>query len=208
LPGGKPPTNLIPVEQKPMSEVSQILGAVRAGNEESAGQLFVLVYAELKRMAAQKMAGEAPGNTLQPTALVHEAWMRLVGDGDPQFQNRAHFFAAAAEAMRRILVDSARRKRAQKRGGGVVAEELREDHWVEEGPSDNLLTVDEALDVLAREDPKAAELVKLRYFAGMSMTESAETLGMPLRSTEALWAYARAWLRRHIGRQRSDSELT
>lgn len=188
-----------------MSEPTQIPGAIREGHGASAGQLFSLVYAELKRMAAQKMAGEAPGSTLQPTALVHEAWVRLVGDGDPQFQNRAHLFAAAAEAMRRILVDSARRKRAQKRGGGAAPEELREEHWVEEGPSDSLLAVDEALDVLAREDPRAAELVKLRYFAGMSMAEAAETLGMPRRSTEALWTYARAWLRRHIGRQRLDS---
>jgi RNA polymerase sigma factor (TIGR02999 family) len=189
-----------------MSEVTQILREVRAGKEQSAEQLLSLVYTELKRIAAQKMAGEAPGNTLQPTALVHEAWLKLVGDGDPQFENRAHFFSAAAEAMRRILVDSARRKHAAKRGSGAAHEELKEEHWVQHGPSDELLAVDEALDILAKEDPVAANLVKLRYFAGMSMNEVAVTMGMPLRSTEALWTYARAWLRGQIGRQASPPE--
>jgi len=184
-----------------MSEVTKILREIRDGKETSAAQLLSLVYTELKRIAAQKMAGEAPGNTLQPTALVHEAWIKLVGDGDPNFENRAHFFSAAAEAMRRILVDSARRKHATKRGSGPSPEELKEDHWVEQGPSEELLAVDEALEALSKEDPTAANLVKLRYFAGMTMTEAASTLGMPLRSTEALWTYARAWLRRQIGRQ-------
>ena len=183
-----------------MSEVTQILRDIRDGKEQSAEQLLSLVYTELKRIAAQKMAGEAPGNTLQPTALVHEAWMKLVGDGDPHFENRAHFFSAAAEAMRRILVDSARRKHAAKRGSSAAREELKEEHWVEHGPSDELLAVDEALDILAKEDPLAANLVKLRYFAGMNMNEVATTMGMPLRSTEALWTFARAWLRRQIGR--------
>src|SRR5512138_2584217 len=114
-----------------MSEVTKILQEIRAGNEQCAEQLLSLVYTELKRIAAQKMAGEAPGHTLQPTALVHEAWMKLVGDGDPHFENRAHFFAAAAEGMRRILVDSARRKRAIKRGSGALREELKEDHLVQ-----------------------------------------------------------------------------
>jgi RNA polymerase sigma factor (TIGR02999 family) len=189
-----------------MSEVTRILREIRDGKEASAAQLLTLVYTELKRIAAQKMAGEAPGNTLQPTALVHEAWIKLVGDGDPNFDNRAHFFSAAAEAMRRILVDSARRKHATKRGGGGASpEELKEKHWVEHGPSEELLAVDEALEALSKEDPAAANLVKLRYFAGMTMTEAASTLGMPLRSTEALWTYARAWLRRQIGRQHSMS---
>jgi RNA polymerase sigma factor (TIGR02999 family) len=184
-----------------MSEVTKILREIRDGKETSAAQLLSLVYTELKRIAAQKMAGEAPGNTLQATALVHEAWIKLVGDGDPNFENRAHFFSAAAEAMRRILVDSARRKHATKRGSGTSPEKLKEEHWVEQGPSEELLAVDEALEALAKEDPTAANLVKLRYFAGMTMTEAAATLGMPLRSTEALWTYARAWLRRQIGRQ-------
>jgi RNA polymerase sigma factor (TIGR02999 family) len=186
-----------------MSEVTQILREIREGKQQSAEQLLSLVYTELKRIAAQKMAGEAPGNTLQPTALVHEAWMKMVGDGDPHFENKAHFFSAAAEAMRRILVDSARRKHAAKRGSGVAPEELNEEHWVEQGPSEELLAVDEALDVLAKEDPNAANLVKLRYFAGMNMNEAATTLGMSLRSTEALWTFARAWLRRQMGRQHS-----
>jgi RNA polymerase sigma factor (TIGR02999 family) len=189
-----------------MSEVTQILREIKDGKQESAEQLLSLVYTELKRIAAQKMAGEAPGNTLQPTALVHEAWMKLVGEGDPLFENRAHFFTAAAEAMRRILVDAARRKQAVKRGSGAQREELKEDHWVEHGPSEELLAVDEALDLLAKEDPSAATLVKLRYFVGMNMNEAATTMGMPLRTTEALWAFARAWLRRQIGRQHAISE--
>jgi RNA polymerase sigma factor (TIGR02999 family) len=152
------------------------------------------------------MAGEAPGNTLQPTALVHEAWMKLVGDGDAPFENRAHFFAAAAEAMRRILVDSARRKMAIRRGGGVAREELEEDHLVQEVVSDELLAVDEALNLLAKEDPVAANLVKLRYFVGMTMNESATTMGLSLRNAERTWTYARAWLRRQIGRQLSTTE--
>src|SRR5678816_1607333 len=152
-----------------MSEVTQILREIRDGTEQSAERLLSLVYTELKRIATQKMAGEAPGNTLQPTALVHEAWMKLVGDGDPHFENRAHFFSAAAEAMRRILVDSARRKQTVKRGSGAAREELKEEHWVEGNPSEELLAVDEALDVLANEDASGANLVKLRYFAGMTM---------------------------------------
>lgn len=186
-----------------MSDVTRILGEIRDGTQQSADELLSLVYSELKRIAAQKMAGEAAGNTLQPTALVNEAWIKLVGDGDPNFENRAHFFSAAAEAMRRILVDSARRRHAAKRGGGVSFEELKEEHWIEHGASDELLAVDEALEALSIEDPTAANLVKLRYFAGMTMTEAASTLGMPLRSTEALWTYARAWLRRQMGRQLS-----
>jgi RNA polymerase sigma factor (TIGR02999 family) len=195
-----------PSKEEGMSDVTQILREIRDGKRQSAEQLLSLVYTELKRIAAQKMAGEAPGNTLQPTALVHEAWIKLVGDGDAQFENRAHFFSAAAEAMRRILVDSARRKGAAKRGSGAAREELKEEHWVEVGPSDELLAVDEALNILAKEDPSAANLVKLRYFVGMSMNEAATTMGMSLRSTEALWTFARAWLRRHIGRQHSIPE--
>src|SRR6478736_2675429 len=130
-----------------MSEVTEILREIRDGTEQSAERLLSLVYTELKRIAAQKMAGEAPGNTLQPTALVHEAWMKLVGDGDPHFENRAHFFSAAAEAMRRILVDSARRKHAAKRGSGAVHVELKEDQLVQELPPEQLLAIDEALEL-------------------------------------------------------------
>jgi len=191
-----------------MSEITQLLSDIRAGNPGGVDQLLSLVYTELKRIAAQKMAGEAAGNTLQPTALVHEAWAKLVGDGDAPFENRSHFFAAAAEAMRRILVDSARRKRAIRRGGGATREELAEDHLVQHVVPDELLAVDEALDLLAKEDPAAADLVKLRYFVGMTMDEAATTMGMPLRNAERLWTYARAWLRRQIGKQLSIGEET
>ena len=191
---------------KGMSEVTQILRAISGGSQQGAEQLLSLVYTELKRIAAQKMAGEAPGNTLQPTALVHEAWIRLVGEGDAHFENRAHFFSAAAEAMRRILVDSARRKNAAKRGSRAERVELEDDHLVQAVPSEDLLAIDEALDALAREDPAAASLVKLRYFAGMSMGEAAATIGVPLRSAERTWTYARAWLRRQIGSQRATPE--
>jgi len=155
-----------------MSEVTEILRDIRQGNQQGAEQLLSLVYADLKRIAAQKMAGEVPGNTLQPTALVHEAWMRLVGGGEAPLENRAHFFSAAAEAMRRILVDSARRKRAIRRGRGAAREELEEDHLVQNVVPDELLAVDEALDLLAKVDPVAAHLVKLRYFVGMTMNEA------------------------------------
>jgi len=189
-----------------VSEITQILSEIKGGSQQGAEQLLSLVYAELKRIAAQKMAGEASGNTLQPTALVHEAWLKLAGDGDAPFENRAHFFAAAAEAMRRILVDSARRKRAIRRGAGAAHEELEEDHVVQNERPDELLAVDEALDLLAKEDPVAANLVKLRYFVGMTMNEAATTTGMSLRNAERTWTYARAWLRRQIGRQPSTSE--
>jgi RNA polymerase sigma factor (TIGR02999 family) len=189
-----------------MSEVTQILQAIRDGQQQGAEQLLALVYTELKRIAAQKMAGEAPGNTLQPTALVHEAWIRLVGEGEAHFENRAHFFSAAAEAMRRILVDSARRKSAVRRGSDAVRVEFEEDHLVQAAPPEELLVVDEALDLLAKEDPIAAEFVKLRYFMGMNREEAAATLGLPLRSADRTWAYARAWLRRQIRGQCSPSE--
>ncbi len=191
-----------------MSEITQILREIRGGNQAGAEQLLSLVYTELKRMAAQKMAGEAPGNTLQATALVHEAWMKLVGDDDVPFENRAHFFSAAAEAMRRILVDSARRKKATRRGGGALREELEEYHLEQPERSEELLAVDEALDLLAQEDPVAANLVKLRYFVGMTMDETATSMGLSLRTAERTWSYARAWLRRQIGKQLSAPEKT
>jgi len=189
-----------------MSEITQILREIRDGDQQGAEQLLALVYSELKRIAVRKMAGEAPGNTLQPTALVHEAWMRLAEDGDVPFENRAHFFAAAAEAMRRVLVDSARRKKALRRGGRASREELEEYHLVQREGSEELLAVDEALDLLAKEDPAAANLVKLRYFVGMTMDEAAASMGMPLRTAERTWAYARAWLKRQIGEQLSPPE--
>jgi len=156
-----------------MNDVTRILDAVHRGDAAATDELLPLVYGELRKIAAYKMAGEAAGHTLQPTALVHEAWMRLAGPNEQAWQNRAHFFGAAAEAMRRILVEHARKKQALKRGAGVAHEELDEAVLVVNAPPDELLAVHEALDTLASEDPAAAELVKLRYFVGMTMEEAA-----------------------------------
>ena len=178
-----------------MSELTAILGRVQQGDARAAEKLLPLVYQELRRLAARKMAGELPGQTLQPTALVHEAWLRLAGDAGPQFENRAHFFGAAAEAMRRILIDRARRRIAAKRGGGAARVDLDEI----ELPSpvlddDQLLAVNEALEKFAALDPRKAELVKLRYFVGMSFDETATALGIAVPTAKQWWAYARAWL--------------
>ncbi len=182
-----------------VTDVTRILQAAQQGDSLAADDLLPLVYDELRRIAAYKMAQEAPGHTLQPTALVHEAWLRLVGGESPKFEGRSHFFAAAAEAMRRILVENARRKHSLKRGGAFEREELREAHLVQRVPTDEMLAVDEALGLLAAEDPVSADLVKLRYFVGMTMEEAASALGLPLRTAERLWTYARAWLRRRMG---------
>lgn len=182
-----------------MSDVTQILEAMQRGEVHAADQLLPLVYAELRRIAAYKMSREPRGHTLQATALVHEAWMRMVKDGNPQFDCRAHFFAVAGEAMRRILVEAARRKRSLKRGGDAQREPLDESKLAQAAPSEEILAIDEALDLLSEKDRAAADLVKLRYFVGMTMDESAAALGIPLRTAERLWAYARAWLRRQIG---------
>jgi RNA polymerase sigma factor (TIGR02999 family) len=179
------------------SEVTRLLNAAGNGDEQAGTKLLPLVYSELRRLAAAKMAREQPGLTLQPTALVHEAWLRL---GDGAFENRAHFFGAAAEAMRRILVERARRKRREKRGGG--AEHLDVDEIEIAAPSandDELLAVHEALDRLAVHDPRKAELVKLRYFAGLSFEETADVLGISVPTANRDWAYARAWLHQEIG---------
>lgn len=175
-----------------------MLDAIQHGDPKAAGELLPLVYDELRRIAAHKMASEAPGHTLQPTALVHEAWLRLAGNGAQTWENRGHFFAAAAEAMRRILVDHARRKLSQKRGSGAERVELNESMIVLSAPPDELLAVNEALDQLVQEDPQAAELVKLRYFAGLTMEEAASALGLGKRTAEGIWTYARAWLHRAI----------
>jgi RNA polymerase sigma factor (TIGR02999 family) len=178
-----------------MSEVTYILSAIEAGDPQAAEQLLPLVYDELRRLAAQRLAGEGPGHTLQPTALVHEAYLKLVGP-EPQrpWNGRVHFFAAAAEAMRRILIDHARRKHRARRGGGRKRVELRDiDRAVEEG-GDDLLALDEALSRLAAASPRKAELVRLRYFAGLTLEQAAELLGISRATADRHWAFARAWL--------------
>lgn len=178
-----------------MYDLTQILERANQGDPTAAGQLLPLVYDELRRLAAVRMAHERPGQTLQPTALVHEAWLRLGGDQQVSWQNRAHFFGAAAEAMRRILIDRARKRQVRQASGLAEPVELEESRIELSVPAGELLAVDEALDALAAVDPAAAQLVKLRYFVGMEMAEAAESLGLPLRSAERLWTFSRAWLR-------------
>jgi RNA polymerase sigma factor (TIGR02999 family) len=183
-----------------MNEVTRILSAVEQGDPHAAEQLLPLVYEELRKLAAQKMAQEAPGQTLQPTALVHEAYLRLVGgDRAMHWDNRGHFFAAAAEAMRRILVENARRKRSPKHGGGLIQQDADPDDFPVANPRDPLevLAVHELLDRLAQKSPRKAELVKLRYFLGCTMAEAAQILGVAPATAEEDWTYAKAWLRRH-----------
>ncbi len=171
-----------------------------AGDGSAAEELLSLVYGELRRIAAVKMAGEASGHTLQPTALVHEAWLKLAGNSG--FDNRAHFFSCAAEAMRRILVESARRKQSLKRGERPERVELAECHAILSPPPDEALAVHEALDRLAAKDPVSAELVKLLYFAGLTMEEAAAALNVSKRTAEGRWTHARAWLRQVIAEDR------
>jgi RNA polymerase sigma factor (TIGR02999 family) len=180
-----------------MSDVTRLIQAAQAGDHEAASNLLPLVYDELRKLAAAKMAAEKPGHTLEATALVHEAYLRLVGD--QHFDGRGHFFAVAAEAMRRILVESARRKRSRKRGGGRKRADLDGANLSAPERREDLLALDEALDRLAAADAQAAELVKLRYFARMSIPEAAEIMNLGPRSADRLWAYARAWLREAIG---------
>ncbi|MGE3311549.1 MAG: ECF-type sigma factor [Limisphaerales bacterium] len=180
-------------------EVTRLLRDLDTDTGPASSRLFDLVYSELRRMAAARMAAEAPGHTLQATALVHEAWLRMVGEGTPRFANRAHFFFVAARAMRRILIESARRKHALKRGGAPEREELQDIHLVHPGTPEELVAVHEALGQLEAVDPISARLVDLRYFVGLSMEDSAEVLGISLRSTERAWTYARAWLKRQLG---------
>ncbi|MGO8837044.1 MAG: sigma-70 family RNA polymerase sigma factor [Limisphaerales bacterium] len=178
-----------------MNEVTRILDRVQQGDPKAAGELLPLVYSELRHLAAQKMAGEASGQTLQPTALVHEAWLRLGGDAQPGWQNRAHFFAAAAEAMRRILIDRARRRLATKRGSGAQLLDVDEiDIPSPVSDDDTLLRVNEALEKFTAIDPCKAELVKLRYFVGMDFEETSAALGIAVPTAKQWWAYARAWL--------------
>jgi len=178
-----------------VSEVTRILDRVQQGERKAAEELLPLVYEELRKLAAHKMANEAPGQTLQPTALVHEAWLRLAGNETQRWDDRAHFFGAAAEAMRRILIERARRRLAAKRGGGIQPLDVD----VIEVPcptldDDGLLMINEALEKLAAVDPRKAELVKLRYFVGMSFEEASSALGITVPTAKQWWAYARAWL--------------
>jgi RNA polymerase sigma factor (TIGR02999 family) len=183
----------------PMNEVTRILSAVEQGDPHAAEHLLPLVYQELRKLAAQKLAQERPGQTLQATALVHDAYLRLVdGEMTRNWDCRKHFFAAAAEAMRRILVENARRKQRLKHGGGRAREQEAGDIACPERP-ERLLALDEALDRLATTNPQAAALVQLRYFAGFSNAEAASSLGMSPRKANQVWAYARAWLREELG---------
>ncbi|MBM4067794.1 MAG: sigma-70 family RNA polymerase sigma factor [Planctomycetes bacterium] len=183
-----------------MSDVTRILNAIDQGDARAAGELLPLVYDELRRLASQKLAQEQPGQTLQATALVHEAYLRLVasgrkaGDPEQRWDSRGHFFAAAAESMRRILVDNARKKQRHKRGGDRQRLDLDQIEAQSPAPAADLLALDEALDNLAAEDAQKAELVKLRYFAGLSVEEAARCLGISRATADRYWAYARAWL--------------
>ena len=181
-----------------MSEVSRVLDAIAEGDAQAASQLLPLVYDELRRLAAHQLDREKPGNSLQPTALVHEAYLRLVGDAAKgrSFQDRSHFFAAAATAMRRILIDNARRKQARKRGGGLHRQPLEGVAAPE--PDDDLLALDEALQKLADQDSVKARLVELRYFAGLTGEQAAEVLHISPTTADRHWAYARAWLQAEI----------
>jgi RNA polymerase sigma factor (TIGR02999 family) len=182
-----------------MPEVTQLLDAAAAGDRRAAADLLPLVYDELRKLAAARMAAENPGQTLQPTALVHEAYLRLIGPGEEiRFDNRGHFFAAAAEAMRRILVEAARRKKADKRGGGRNRVDAATIEIAATEQDDDLVAIDAALDELAAVDPLKAELVKLRYFAGLTIEQAAAALGISPATAKRYWAYSRAWLFQHI----------
>lgn len=186
-----------------MSDVTRILEAAQQGDPTAADQLLPLVYEELRHLAAHKMANELAGQTLQPTALVHEAWLRLVGNQAQHWEGRAHFFGAAAEAMRRILIDRARRKRAVRHGGGQHQVELQEGDLPSPNDDEQLLAVNEALDKLAVNHREEAELVKLRYFVGMTINEAAEALEIAPRTAKYYWTHARAWLFEEISSNRS-----
>ena len=182
-----------------------MLQQIERGDAHAANRLLPLVYDELRRLAAQKMAHEHPGQTLQATALVHEAWLRLGGDQQPAWQNRAHFFGAAAEAMRRILVENARRKKRLKHGGHLERVNADDVDIPSTMPDDDLLAMDEALDRLAEVDSRAAEVVKLCFFVGLTQEQAAEHLGVSVATIERTWAFARAWLFREMQKQRNPS---
>lgn len=182
-----------------MTDVTRLLDAIQAGQSQASAELLPLVYQELRQLAAAKLAQEKPGQTLQATALVHEAWLRLVGtDESKAWNSRGHFFGAAAEAMRRILIDRARRKARQRYGGGMQRVDLNQVRLATEDSDDTLLAVNDALEALGKISPRKAEIVKLRYFTGMTLPEIAEVRGLSLSTVERDWAYARSWLYREI----------
>jgi RNA polymerase sigma factor (TIGR02999 family) len=184
-----------------MSDATVMLAGIEAGDSKAAEQLLVLVYDELRRLAASKLAQVAPGQTLQPTALVHEAWLRLVGNRNPSFKDRAHFFRASAEAMRHILIDRARRKQSQRHGGGYRRIDFEGLDLAAPAADDQLLAVNEALDKFALEHPVQAELVKLRYFTGLTIKEVSEVLGISVTTAKDYWMFSRAWLLNEIQSQ-------
>jgi RNA polymerase sigma factor (TIGR02999 family) len=189
-----------------MNDVTQLLNAIEGGDPHAAADLLPLVYDELRRLAAQKLAQESPGQTLQATALVHEAYLRLVGaDEDIHWERRGHFFAAAAEAMRRILVERARHKKRQKHGGGLRRHDTADVDIVAPEPREDLVALDEALSRLETIDADAARVVQLRYFAGLTSAEAAQAMGLSPRTADRLWAYARAWLHRAVERGNTDA---
>lgn len=181
-----------------MSDVTRILQSVEAGNANAAEELLPLVYEELRKLAAAKMANEPPNQTLQPTALVHEAWLRLTGNENVKWNGRAHFFGAAAEAMRRILIDNARRKQAARRGAGAQRLDIDEVEIAAPARAEEMLAINEALDDLAAVDKARAELVKLHYFVGLTMEECAGVIGISVPTARRWWIYARAWLYQNI----------
>jgi RNA polymerase sigma factor (TIGR02999 family) len=190
-----------------MSDATAILNAIEQGDPNAAEQLLPLVYDELRKLAAERMAQERPGQTLQATALVHEAYVRLVdGEKAQHWNSRGHFFAAAAESMRRILVENARRKHSRKHGGGRQRVSLEEAEMSAQAPTEELLALNEALDKLAREDPAKAELVKLRYFTGLPVEEAADVLGISRATAQRWWAYAKVWLYCALGGEERSAE--
>ena len=190
-----------------MSDATRLLERVGQGDPKAAEELMPLVYGELRRLAAAKMAREAPGQTLQPTALVHEAWLRLVRQEDRKWVDSRHFFFAAATAMRRILIENARHKGRLKHGGHLERVEFLETVLSSPGRSEELLALDEALDRFAAQEPEAARLVELRYFAGLGHQEAAQLLGISRRAADGLWAYARAWLLADMRREPGHTQL-
>jgi RNA polymerase sigma factor (TIGR02999 family) len=184
-----------------MTDVTRILNAIEQGDTQAVNKLFPLIYEELRKLASYKMSKESPGQTLQATALVNEAYIRLVGSDNQNWNSRTHFFSAAAEAMRRILIDNARKKQRLKRGGVQNKVDLNKADLIIEGPSTDIIALDEALEKLAKEDRVIADLVKMRYFAGLSIEQAAEVIGISSRTADRYWSYARAWLYNEINKE-------